>query len=164
MEEVYSGNKDVSKKTKWTTVKLPVEIRDKIKRLAGRFGMSQWELVNWTLGFAESQLRKPKIKKDLPALDKISWYAAKLGMAVGAFRENPTEDNLGNAERVCIQIMERLGVDTSSLIKVLHDYWEKRDKRESRGLKMEISMELKFVIMEMMYKHLIEDNDNGKKK
>jgi len=158
------GSTSEKKQVKWTTVKIPVEIRDKIKRMANRFGMSQWELVNWALGFAETRLKRADVKQDLPAMDKVSWYISKLGLAVGAFRENPNERTLDNAVRVCAQIMDRLGVDTSSLIKVLHDYYDKKDKKESKGLKMEVSMELKFVIAEIIWTQLVEKMNEEDKK
>ena len=80
-------------KVKWTTIKVPKEIRDKIREISESEGRAYWRVLTEAISFYVTQKKKPRVKEDLPALDKCSWYIAKVSMSVGALKENPNESN-----------------------------------------------------------------------
>jgi len=130
----------------WTTIKVPKELIPKIKEVSEKEGRAYWRVLTEALSFYTTQKRKPRVKEDLPALDKCSWYIAKCAMSVGALKENPSEANLAYLRRTLNQIEERLGVDTSLLLKVAEDYVKKQDTHN----KMELNMSLKMLIVDII--------------
>lgn len=136
------------KNVKWTTIKVPAELRDRIKALAERMGTAEWRVVLMGVSFLAKQIEEPRIKEDLPLIDKVSWYIAKLAMSVGAFKENPTEENLQRLRRTCLQIAQRYGIDTSIVLRTAEDYM----RSPGTDTKIELNMSLKMVIVDMMWK------------
>ncbi|MCD6359455.1 MAG: hypothetical protein J7M38_01240, partial [Armatimonadetes bacterium] len=111
-------------KTKWTTVKVPVEIRNKIKTLSQKTGKAYWKTLLNALSLYESQLKKPKLKEELPTIDKVSWYIVKLSSSMGIFKANPSQQNYERFLRTIEQVEKRLEIDLSLLKRVARDYYQ----------------------------------------
>jgi hypothetical protein len=152
--------------TKETTIYVPVEFKQKIKELSERTGKAQWRILLDAIALYESTLRKPKMKEELPVVDKVVWYMQKLSMSIGALKENPSEANLEKTMKTIQQVKERLGVDTSLLEHAVVDYVKlvsnaPQDPIEKHRLedeaRMEINMALKSVLLEIVYKWILKE-------
>jgi len=141
------------RKIRWTTIKVPVELRDKINELAQRLDKPAWKVIMNAISFFDEQLRNPRLKETLPMVDKVSWYIAKIGMSVGEFKANPTNDNLERLKKTAQQIQERLGVDVGLLIRVAEAYM--RDPNPDN--RMELNATLKMLILDIIYKKLVRE-------
>jgi len=151
---------------KETTIYVPVEFKRKIKELSERTGKAQWRLLLDALALYESTLRKPKMKEELPTVDKVVWYMQKLAMSIGALKENPSEENLNKTMKTIQQIKERLQVDTGLLERAVIDYVRlalsapQDPVSRHRFLDeatMEVNMALKSVLLEIVYRHIFKE-------
>jgi len=142
-------------KRRWTTVRIPTELRDYIRNLAMRENKTEWQIIMDSVSFYYAQKQKPRVKEEASILDKVSWYITKLATSVGAFKENPSEDNLLRLRKTAEQVKERLGVDTSLLVRVAEAYMNYRDE-DSR---MELNAALKMVILEIILNKLAREQD-----
>jgi hypothetical protein len=152
--------------TKETTIYAPPELKSKVKALSERTGKPQWKILLEALALYESQLRKPRIKEELPIVDKVVWYMQKLSMSIGALKENPSEENLARTLNTIRQVKERLLVDTSLLERAVIDYVKlvssaPQDPVEKHRVldeaRMEINMALKSVLLEIVYTHILKE-------
>jgi hypothetical protein len=155
---------------KETTIYVPVEFKQKIKELSERTGKAQWRLLLDALTLYESQLRQPKIKEELPVVDKVVWYMQKLAMSIGALKENPSEENLNKTVKTIQQVRDRLGVDTGILERAVTDYVRLSGSapqdpasrhRFLDEAAMEINMALKSVLLEIVYTHVLKEEPRG---
>ncbi len=131
---------------RWTTIRVPVELRDQIKQLAQRSGKAEWRVISEAISFYSEFKRSYRVRENMPLADKISWYIAKISMSVGALKENPTQENLDKLKRTASQIKERIGIDTSYLVRCAEEFF----KRQDRDSVIELNMALKLLILEMM--------------
>ncbi len=104
------------------TIKVKESTYRIVKELAQRYGTPMHEVVDQAVQYYRSVVRQPRIKEDNNALEKAVWYIVKLAMSVGAFKENPSDENLARLEKTARQIAERLGVDTSSVMEEAYNY------------------------------------------
>jgi hypothetical protein len=151
---------------KETTIYSPPELKSKVKELSERTGKPQWKVLLEAITLYEATLRRPKMKEELPIVDKVVWYVQKLSMSIGALKENPSEKNLEQTMRTIQQIKERLGVDTGLLERAVVDYVKltsnlpsdpvERHRVEDEA-KMEINMALKSVLLEIVYTHILKE-------
>jgi len=138
---------------RWTTIQVPVELRDMIKNLALRENKTEWQIIMDSVSFYYAQKQKPRVKEEASILDKVSWYITKLATSVGAFKENPSEQNLEKLKKTAQQVQERLGVDTSLLVRVAEAYMNYRDEDS----KMELNAALKMIILEIILQKLARE-------
>jgi hypothetical protein len=155
---------------KETTIYAPPELKSKVKALSERTGKPQWKILLEALALYESTLRKPKIKEELPTVDKVVWYMQKISMSIGALKENPSEVNLEKTMKTIQQVKERLQVDTSLLERAVVDYVKltghtPQDPIERHRITdeavMEINMALKSVLLEIVYKWILKEEVTG---
>jgi len=139
--------------SRWTTVKVPGEVRERISSLARAEGKAEWRIVLDALAFYEAQKRSPRIKQELPTWEKVAWYIVKLAMSAGSLRENPTEENLELLKRTCQQIEERLGVRTDLLLRVAEAYVRDPDIDN----RMELNAAVKMVVFDILYYRLFTE-------
>jgi hypothetical protein len=153
---------------KETTIYAPPELKSKVKALSERTGKPQWKILLEALALYESTLRRPKAKEELPVVDKVIWYVQKLSMSIGALKENPSEANLEKTMKTIQQVRERLQVDTGLLERAVLDYFKlvkntARDPVERHRLedeaKMELNMALKSVLLEVVYKWILKEEE-----
>jgi hypothetical protein len=151
---------------RWTTVRVPSELRDRVKYLSDRYGKPQWKVLLEALALYETSLRTPRSKEELPTVDKVIWYMQKLSMSVGALKENPSDTNIAKTMKTIEQIRERLGVDTRILERAIRDYvavarlefsdpWDRH--RVMDEATTELNMALKSVLIEVVYKHVLKE-------
>jgi hypothetical protein len=155
---------------KETTIYVPVEFKQKIKELSERTGKAQWRILLDALTLYESTLRKPRVKEELPVVDKVVWYMQKLSMSIGALKENPSEENLNKTVKTIQQVRDRLGVDTSLLERAVTDYVRLAGSapqdpasrhRFLDEATMEVNMALKSVLLEIVYTHILKEEEAG---
>ena len=71
-------------------IKVPVTLHQKIYEIAKEEDRPMWEVIKDAIETYELYKRRKKPRKDVPTIDRISWYIIKLSMSVGAFKERPT--------------------------------------------------------------------------
>jgi len=144
----------------WTTVKIPKDLNNILNEYVEKLNLAKHKIIAKSLQFFVEQQKKPKIKKDLPMIDKISWYIIKISMSVGRFKENPTNANLDALIRTSNQVTERVGVDTTWVIRTAEAYLKKQDSENSQ----ELNSALKNVVITMMNKlfEYYEGSENKK--
>jgi hypothetical protein len=149
-------------KGKGATIWVPMEFKNRVKALAEKQGKAEWKILLDALSLYETSLRRPKVKEELPVVDKVLWYIEKLCMSVGEFKASPTEENLQKTMRTISQVRERLGVDTSLLERALSDYirmvkGSNRSRGEEVEARVEVNMALKSVLVEITYKWILKE-------
>jgi len=153
-------------KSKGSTVWVPREFKDRLVALSEKLKKCQWKVLLDALAFYETSLRKPKVKAELPVLDKIIWYVQKLCLSVGRFKERPCDENLARTLKTVSQVSERLGVDCSLLARALEEYLAFFKSGLSNHEKMdevdlELNMALKSVLLEIFYRHIFQEGSQG---
>jgi len=140
------------RRIRWTTIKVPAELRDKINELAQRMDKPAWKVVLDAVSFFDEQLRNPRLKETLPMVDKISWYIVKISTSVAEFKVNPTPENFNRLLRSAQQIQERLGVDVDLVVRACETYM----MDPSPDNRMEINAALKMLVFEMITEKLLQ--------
>jgi len=151
---------------KETTIYVPQEFKSKVKELSERSGKPQWKVLLEAITLYEATLRRPKMKEELPIVDKVVWYIQKLSMSIGALKENPSEKNLERTMKTIQQVKERLGVDTGLLERAVLDYIKLATSAPQDPIErhrfmdeatMEVNMALKSVLLEIVYKWILKE-------
>jgi len=147
-------------KSPWTTIRVRRELKNVIQEHATRLGIPMHKFIAKSITFFVEQERKPKLKRDLPLIDKVSWYITKLGMSVGRFKENPTEVNLEKLIETANEVSERMEVDTSWVVKAANDYIKRKDSESS----MELNSALKNTVIMLINKLAEYEEVRGEEK
>ncbi len=147
---------------KGTTIWVPVEFKERVKQLAQKQGKAEWKILLDALALYETSLRKPRVKEELPIVDKVVWYVQKLAMSIGEFKANPTDENLQKTLKTIQQIKERLGVDTSILERAVNDYHRllkgnRKEREDEVEARMEVNMALKSVLIEIVFRWILKE-------
>jgi len=149
-----------------SSVWVPREFKERLVSLSRRYGKPQWKILLDALAMYEAGFRRSRGKEELPKVDKVVWYIEKLSMSVGAFKENPTKENLEKSMKTLAQVRERLQVDTGILERALNDYFKlvgslPEDPVERHTVldevTMEVNMALKSVLIEIVYRHILKE-------
>jgi hypothetical protein len=153
---------EVKGKGRGSTIWVPAEFKEKVKALAEKQGKAEWKILLDALALYETTLRKPRVKEELPVVDKVVWYVQKLAMSVGELKASPTEENLMKTLKTVSQVKERLGVDTSLLERAVNDYYKllrgnKREREDEVEARMEVNMALKSVLIEIVFKWILKE-------
>jgi hypothetical protein len=144
--------RDKAEAAKYTAIEVPIAIAERIRSIAERKGRSEWEILLDAIGYYEAQLRAPKKKEKLPAVEKLSWYISKISVGVALFISNPTSESLDTTLRMLEGVRTRLQVDTRVLAQTLELYFKSEDKSPSR--RATVMHALKMVIREVLEKAL----------
>jgi len=147
----------VETKLEWKSIKVPKPLYDKIVMLSKKTNRHIYQIVEEGVNKVEFYLKKPYRKKELPRLDKCSWYIFKLGNSVGAFKENPTPENWNKLMNTITQIKERLGVDTNLLEHIVKKLHPSRSREITVSDKIELNDAVKIVISDVIVKLLFEE-------
>jgi len=140
----------MQKKIKWTTIKVPTEVRNIVKKLMEEEKKPAWKIIVESVLWYNRIKRRPYEKAELPVTEKISWYIAKLCMSVGAFKENPTKENLERLQKTLTQIKERLKIDTDIVYRTAVAY-QRKPETENR---IELNMATKSVVFDIIYTYI----------
>jgi len=115
-------SEDSIKQERWKHIKVPNTLKEKLKQMSEREKRAIWQIIYDAFTYYESQKRKPRIKEDLPMLDKISWYIAKISMAVSWYLATLSDINYLLTVKTITDTGARLGVDMSELLSVLETF------------------------------------------
>jgi hypothetical protein len=162
MAPEVSGEVSGRGREKGTTIWVPIEFKQRVKALAEKQGKAEWKILLDALSLYETSLRKPKVKEELPIVDKVLWYIEKLCMSVGELKASPTEENLQKTLKTIQQIRERLKVDTSILERAVNDYYRllknnRKDREDEVEARMEVNMALKSVLIEIVFRWILKE-------
>ena len=105
---------------KWSTIKIPGELRIRLWRIARKEGRGMWRVIDDALDFYE--LHKPRSKEEFKFWEGASRYIVKLAVHVGVLKARPSKLNLEQLRKVCEWIEEELGVKTEQLVKAAEAY------------------------------------------
>lgn len=141
---------------KYKTITVPEEVYTKIFKISTQKKISNWQVIQEALNFYETILKTPYKKKDLPRLDKASWYIWKLCKAVTIIEELNRKDDYNKVVEVLDQIDERIFEGKNENIKILKKLLEKYLQNPSKELKIEITTTTKLVIADIIIKLLFE--------
>ena len=139
---------------KWTTMRIPVELRDRIKALSQKTGKVTWEVVLEGVSFLETQLRKPRIKESLGNIEKSAWYITKLATSFGAFKENPNDENFTYLQKRVKELKDKLDIDALLLLRIAEYYRRTKDEELRRKIRIDLNMAFKQVVKDIMIKSL----------
>lgn len=146
--------KERKKDSRWTTIRIPVELRDQLKALSQKTGKVYWEIIVETLSFYETQLRKPRIKESLGNIEKSAWYITKLATSFGAFKENPNDENFTYLQKRVKELKDKLDIDASLLLRIAEYYRRTKDEELRRKIRIDLNMAFKQVVKDIMIKSL----------
>ena len=144
--------------TEYKSISLPKPLYDKIFNLANKKKVANWQIIHEALNFYELLEKRPYQKKDLPRLDKASWYIWKVAKAIALIEEYPDESNVGRVLQVLDQVNERLFNNQNENIEILKKLIERYVKEKSKELKIEISTTVKMLIADIIVTLLFESS------
>ena len=101
--------------SEWKSVRIPKELHSLLKAIAEKRGEAMHKVLAKAVGFYIQQNRE---------FDRRTWYAFKLMLAYGDFRNN--EENIRGLEKVLYQIMKRTKAinykELKEIMKTARDY------------------------------------------
>jgi hypothetical protein len=133
---------------RWKHIKVPAYFKEKLKQLSEREKRAIWQILYDAFSYYESQKRRPKIKEELPMLDKVSWYIAKVSMATCWYLATLSDTNYELTVKTISEAGARLGVDMSELLNVLSTF--KNIKQKTSKHRALVLKALKKTIQEMI--------------
>lgn len=138
---------------KFKTLSIPQDLHERITEISKKLKVSKWRVIEQAISLLYTYIKKPYKKAEIPILDKVSWYIAKVGMSVGALKENPTKENYEKTKTTLNQVFERLLVDTETIERAVDNFI----KTKNTEAKMEVNMALKMLILDIIYKHIYKE-------
>lgn len=140
----------------YTYIKIPKYVMMWIEDIKARTGLSEEQIIIKALDHYYTLVRLPHRKKDLPRLDKVSWYIIKLVSALTYFKVNYTEQQKHRFMEVLNQIEERMKVDCSVVKDILKNI-RTRGGRMPTDVIIELTGAVKLVIADMIVTHLFNE-------
>ena len=135
---------------KWCNVKVPDYLLENIDSISKREKRARWQIIYDSVSYYEAQKKKPVIKSELPMLEKVSWYIAKLSQAVTWYITNPDENHYQLTIKTISEIGSRLDVDVKDLLGVLETF--KNIKKKTSKHRALVLKALKDTIASMILK------------
>jgi len=132
---------------KWSTIKIPGELRVRLWRIARKEGRGMWRVINDALDFYE--LHKPRSKEEFKVWEGAGRYIVRLAFHAGLLKARPSEENLEQLRKVCRQLEEELGVKTEQLVKAAEAY--AREPSEDNAA--ELISAAKIAAIEILYSY-----------
>lgn len=143
-------------RSKWTTIKIPVQVKEKIDYLRSKTNKVTWEVILESITFYEEFLRKPRVRTSTSNLDKLSWYITKLATSFGAFKENPTKENFEYLQKRIEELKKRFGIEADLLSRVASYYMTVKDEDLRKKIRVDLNMAFKQVIKELIIQLMFE--------
>jgi len=116
-----------------TTIAVPIEVRNLIKYYSRTMHLPMWRLIYEAVTHYR-QAYLSHFQLNTSKVNKVAWYAFKLGASVGEFRSNPNGENLSFLRTTIAQIKERLGIDTTLLESAVDRYARRADRKNRISL------------------------------
>ncbi|RLC76725.1 MAG: hypothetical protein DRJ03_28095 [Chloroflexi bacterium] len=132
---------------KWTTIRIPVELKDKIEELSRKRNQAYWKIIQEAIAWYQSNVLETRNRELIPDIDKVSWYIIKLSYSVSKFKDKPDQENYQWLEKTILQIKERLGVNIDYLLKSARSYQLEQTKENL----IELWMSWKMAVIDMFY-------------
>ncbi|MEO2151425.1 MAG: hypothetical protein ABGW50_02055 [Thermococcus sp.] len=107
---------------KWTTIKVPIEVANKVREVSARTGKPAWQVVLEGIECRERTKTKAYSQQNIDELDRVSYYIMKLMISVERFKLKPNGENLMWLEKTANQIRDRLGVDVGYVVRAAKEY------------------------------------------
>ena len=145
--------------SKWTTIRVPKELADLLKKMSEEKGMAYWKVIMNAISWYNAVAKDTRRRDEIPLLDKISWYIVKLSYSVSKFKDEPSENNLNWLTKMVGQIYERLKVDVSYILRTAKAYMESRSKDDLIELNMAWKMAITDIIYYGFLKNLPEEEE-----
>jgi len=131
---------------KWSTIKIPGELRVRLGRIARKEGRGIWRVISDALELYERY--KLGIKEEFMTRERASRYIARLVVHAGILKAKPSEANLEQLRKVCKWLEEELGVKTEQLVKAAETYV--REPTEDNAA--ELLAAARIATLEILYK------------
>lgn len=141
---------------RWTTIKVPQELRDKVKSIAEKLGKPQWQVILEAISFYDEFLRKPKVRQSVSNLEKAAWYITKLATSFGAFKENPSKENFEYLRERVQELKDRLGVDAEMLLRLAEYYMDVKDGEKRKKLRIDMNAVFKQIVKDIILSQLFD--------
>ena len=144
------------KRKRWTTIRVPEEVANLIRRIRDKEGKVNWEVIHDAISFYEWITRTPTRKAKLSDVEKVSWYITKLAVGYGFFVSNPNEETYGKLKERVEELNNRLGVDAGILLRLADYYMRAKDDELRKKIRIDFNLALKMVIKEILVTRLFE--------
>ncbi|RSN72703.1 hypothetical protein [Candidatus Methanodesulfokora washburnensis] len=99
---------------KWTTIRVPAEVRDAIKFTAKRMHFPMWQIVYQAVSYYRTAYLS-HFEKNATDIGKVAWYIYKISASIGSFREKPTKENGELLQKTAMQLAERMDINIDLL-------------------------------------------------
>jgi len=151
------------KEKKWHTIKVPSEVMSLLKLIKSKSGQDRanWRVIVEALSFYHNVMSSPRRLMKVDNIEKVSWYITKLSLAYSNFAINPNMATYSDFKLRCEEIVKRLGVDTSVLLKLADEYLSLKDEEKRKSKRIEFNQAIKLVI-KMMIEKALGDLDEEK--
>jgi len=146
----------VAQMARWTTIKVPVELREMVKHLSEKMGKPQWQILTEAITFYEGFIRSPRVRTSTSNLDKLAWYITKLATSFGAFKENPSDENFEYLKKRVEELRERIGVEADLLLRVAEYYRSTTDESLRKKLRIDMNSIFKQIVKELIVQMMFE--------
>jgi len=144
------------KNQKWSTIRVPMEVRERIKELGDKTGKVTWEVILEAVTFYESFIKRPSVRQSMPNIDKLSWYITKVATSFGAFKENPSEENFQYLVKRVEELKDRLGVDAELLLRMAEYYRSAKDEELKKKIRIDLNAAFKQVVKDLIVSTVFE--------
>jgi len=135
---------------KYTTIRVPVELKDRLTEIANKKKVAVWKIILEALTFYEQTEKKIEKGNSIPRLDKCSWYIYKFARSLGAFLDNPNEENLRYVKERIRELRERIFNGRHELLEILSKLIEEYRSTKSTRTKIEINDVAKVIISDII--------------
>ena len=144
------------KNQKWSTIRIPMEVRERIKELGSKTGKVTWEVILEAVTLYESFIKRPSVRQSMPNIDKLSWYITKVATSFGAFKENPSEENFQYLVKRVEELKDRLGVDAELLLRMAEYYRSAKDEELKKKIRIDLNAAFKQVVKDLIVSTVFE--------
>ena len=146
----------MEKKRKWSTIRVPMEVRERITRIAKWKKKVTWQVILEAVSFYETFQQEPEVRQSMSDIEKLSWYITKFATSFGAFKENPTNGNYLYLKERVAELKERLGVDAELILRLAEYYMKAKDEKLKKKMKIDLNAAFKQVVKDMIATSLFE--------
>ena len=148
--------------TRYTTIIIPIEVKNKIEKLSEKKGgIALWKVINDALTFYEHLEKSKTAKRKISNIDKIAWYIYKFTKSISIFLELPSEENYGKViERIEVDLKERVFKQNLDDLEILKKLVSQYLIEKSTRLKIQIN-DLARTIISKMILTLIEETSTS---
>jgi len=141
---------------KWTTIKVPIQVKERIDYLRSKTGKVTWEVILESISFYEEFIRRPRVRTSTTNLDKLAWYITKLATSFGAFKENPSKENFEYLVKRVEELKKRFGIEAEILLRMSEYYMRTKDEDLKKKIRIDLNTAFKQVIKELIIQLLFE--------